>query len=593
MDSLLQQEEQHKHKPPSKATPTFSLASQQQQQQPSSSFSTSFVPSVPTSPTSFSPSLPPKGAGGSLLVKPLVVPVAQTRTTTPSSPPLLLSPSLISRSPSTIKKGQLKIPLPIKTTTTPTTKKMIPLAVAGSPPSLTNMETQNNNGAQHPEQLEDEIQNGHTDNNGILPQSPSGSLSFSSSSPLSTPTEGGAFEKVTAGGGHGGMTLQLPSDNLTNPEPLLPPSSPQGQVDVSSSSNNHADRNDSDPGFPPEVVEETASVVELVGDDPEKPILETSVATSTSPVPIMDKEGDDDNQETEVLSSCLLDSDPSMDGTAIPIPVNDLQQPQQLHPSPVQNQGESQRLPATEDVSEAIEPKPVTTTTASSSSSNVPGSDGGKGDNGNSDNNSVEESMMMRMMGVMESVGVPASALSSTLHSAPHDDESSNVIEDVQPRATVIMDSLDHSTDAELLKENFSSQLARLVENHQMEQQQLQQHYEERLQELNLVLQQSKADYERQVEGWRLQRDSLKHELEGTQELLTAKKNDERKLQNAHLKELRSMEKQLNEKEKGQEVLQIELNEQGVRTFAYSIVKEGRLLLVLLYFKSLCDDGDY
>jgi hypothetical protein len=219
----------------------------------------------------------------------------------------------------------------------------------------------------------------------------------------------------------------------------------------------------------------------------------------------------------------------------------------------VQNQGD-----------EAIELEAVTTTTTSSSG--IPDSAGDKDNRGNGDNNNTGEgTMMMRMMGVMESVGVPATSLSSTLLSASNDEENINFPDAGQSRTTMNVASLDHTKDAELLKSNFSSQLARLVENHQLEQQQLQQQYEQKLQELSLQLQQNQAEYERQVEGWRLQRDSLKHELEGTQELLTAKKNDERKLQNAHLKELRNMEKQVNEKEKAREALQFELDQQEVR----------------------------
>jgi hypothetical protein len=119
----------------------------------------------------------------------------------------------------------------------------------------------------------------------------------------------------------------------------------------------------------------------------------------------------------------------------------------------------------------------------------------------------------------------------------------------------------------EFLGEQFSSQLVRLEENHSLEQQQLQQRYEEQLQELRVQLRQDQMDHERQLESWRLQRDSLKHELEGTQELLTAKKNDERKLQNAHLKELRSMEKVMNESEAAKEALKHDVKEREVRDF--------------------------
>lgn len=123
------------------------------------------------------------------------------------------------------------------------------------------------------------------------------------------------------------------------------------------------------------------------------------------------------------------------------------------------------------------------------------------------------------------------------------------------------------------IMEQFSSQLQRLEENHQIEQEQMRKQYEQHVQALQSQLQtmsnqrqQDQREAQRHAEAWKLQKTSLEHELEGTQELLQAKQKDERKLQDAHLKELRTMEKKMNQTEKARETLEVALKEKEVRT---------------------------
>lgn len=73
----------------------------------------------------------------------------------------------------------------------------------------------------------------------------------------------------------------------------------------------------------------------------------------------------------------------------------------------------------------------------------------------------------------------------------------------------------------------------------------------------------------RQKESLMLQLDSLKHELEGTQQMLQDKTKEERKIQDAHLKQLRKMEKEMNQKEEVNENLRRQLEEKEVRKWKY------------------------
>lgn len=120
--------------------------------------------------------------------------------------------------------------------------------------------------------------------------------------------------------------------------------------------------------------------------------------------------------------------------------------------------------------------------------------------------------------------------------------------------------------------EQFSSQLKRLEDNHQMDMKVLQEQHQQELQELTTQLQRLQQDLNhvqgeknRQKESLTLQLNSLKHELEGTQQLLQAKGKDDRKLQDSHLKQLRAMEKEMNRKEEENVELKQELKQKEVR----------------------------
>lgn len=100
--------------------------------------------------------------------------------------------------------------------------------------------------------------------------------------------------------------------------------------------------------------------------------------------------------------------------------------------------------------------------------------------------------------------------------------------------------------------QQFSNQIQRLEENHEAEKVVLQQQMEaikrQHLQEVE-ELQQQQTTWNHKRENYRLQLDSLKRELEGTQQLLEENSKTEKKLQEAHLNQLRGMEKQINHKQ--------------------------------------------
>jgi len=152
------------------------------------------------------------------------------------------------------------------------------------------------------------------------------------------------------------------------------------------------------------------------------------------------------------------------------------------------------------------------------------------------------------------------------------------------------VDELTSAGVAENVLEQFSSQLKRLEDNHQMERQALHEQHQQELQALTSHLQKLKQELDqvrgernRQKESYTLQLDSLKHELEGTQQLLQGKGKDERKLQDQHLKQLRTMEKEMNQKEKANEKWKQELKDKEVR---YILWRRGLKWLRYLALKS-------
>jgi chromosome segregation ATPase len=144
------------------------------------------------------------------------------------------------------------------------------------------------------------------------------------------------------------------------------------------------------------------------------------------------------------------------------------------------------------------------------------------------------------------------------------------------PSAVVISSSRDRpstrmdtaaTTIPDNVLENFSNQIKRIEENHQIERNEVEQQHKSEIQQLTTMHQtvvQSKKELEdrllsdlkkkdeqfdeicRRNEGYRLKLDVLKREVAGTQELLQARELDFKKLQEKHLHDLRAIEKQSN-----------------------------------------------
>jgi len=575
MDSLLQQEESEKPKSQSFSTQPPPAPSQPQTHPPWSSYTSS---SIPTTMSSSSSTV----SNGSRDVHTSMIPRIGTTIRPPvqklttnmnnnatngttmnggsgSNPPQLVSTV---SSPSPSMKGKLKILLPIKATklsNIPSIRSDVPSATTATTTTTTTttgMTNDSSNGSSNTNLVAVENEeNMKTGPHEIIP--PSSSSPTSSSTSNFVPADEGTFEKVISTDiGESSIPSSSPVVDVTaepDPTPVQEPEVVEtNEVEDLWDLDQDLDIEDDIPQDVVLPIEEPSK--ENTTNSNDEDLISSSPPSSGIPDPLLS------NSDPVLVSSDIADEEAS---SSIPIP-QESQDPE----------GTTKAATGDPEPESMVVPSLMSALTMMEVSSTMLDRRGVE----NNSNNISDGGIMSIFMGATESVAPGISALAfgdTTDRSQTNNVEVATTISPLDASKTTFDTSTPSdptnsvptpSGNEDLIKEQFMAQLSRLEHNHESEQQQLQRQYEQKLQALELELRQSQAEHARKEEAWRLQRDSLKHELEGTEELLTAKKNDERKLQNAHLKELRAMEKQFNSKEKAEESLQSELNEREVRS---------------------------